>query len=379
MVGAQVRITLSLIAPTLVVVFAITFVGIWCAFRHRTYLLYLAAGCGLFAAGAMSQILYLPRDSGANALVSGMLYITAVCAATQGILNRVGRGLPWRAYLAFCAAILTALWYFFYIDRNLLVRVYVLNIGIGALLTVAALRMRRASAGRRIDTALFVVLLAFGLHFFPRTLLSIGTHAPNGPLAFADSPFWQWLQLSLAVFSVGLAITLLLAVAADTIDEVRHEGEKDWLTGLLNRRGFETRMRPFEQRGHEPAALVVGDVDHFKRINDQYGHSGGDAVLKDVARALTLSVRKRDLLGRIGGEEFAIYLPATDFQEAVRCAERLRAFVADTVRAPDGASPVTMSLGVAAATAADNWQSLFQRADEKLYAAKRAGRNQVAA
>ena len=379
MVGSQVRVTLSLIAPTLVLIFGITFVGIWCVYRRRTYLLHLATGCALFAAGAVSQILYMPRDSGANALVSGLLYTAAVCAATQGILNRVGRGLPWRAYAVFCAAIMVALWYFFYVDRNLLVRVYVLNIGFGGLLCVAALRMRTAATGRRIDTALFVVLLAFGLHFLPRTLLSIGAHAPSGPLAFADSPFWQWLQLSLAVFSVGLAITLLLAIAADTIEEVRHEGEKDWLTGLLNRRGFEARMRPYQNGGPDPAALIVCDVDHFKRINDGYGHDGGDAVLKNVARVLALSVRKRDLLGRIGGEEFAVYLPATDFQEALHCAERLRAAVADTVRAPDLATPVTMSLGVAAAIGAENWESLFRRADENLYAAKRAGRNQVAA
>lgn len=207
----------------------------------------------------------------------------------------------------------------------------------------------------------------------------MGTLAPQGALAFADSPFWQMLQLSLAVFSVALALTLLVAIAADAIDDVRKEGDKDWLTGVYNRRGFEARVRSLISNGNAAVALIVCDVDNFKRINDLHGHQSGDIVLKQVAKALNDAVRKHDLLGRIGGEEFGIFLPATEPPEALRCAERLRAAVEQSVRDPSDEAPVTISAGVAHTDRAESWEVMYRRADAKLYQAKRAGRNRVEA
>lgn len=377
MAGSQVRVTLSLIAPALLLIFGVTFLAIWFFFHRKRFLLHLAAGCATFACGAISQVLYVPRDTGLNALVSGFLYTAAACLVVQGVLERARVRLPWTAYGLYGAAIMAALWYFFYVDRNLLVRVYVLNAGFGLLFCYAAWRLRRASRQRPIDKALFLVVLLFGLHFVPRTLLSMGRLAPQGALAFADSAFWQTLQLSLAVFSVALALTLLIAIAADAIDEVRKEGDKDWLTGVYNRRGFETRVRALQSNGHAPVALIVCDVDNFKRINDLHGHQSGDQVLTQVAKVLEQAVRKHDVLGRIGGEEFGIFLPDTDLPEALRCAERLRATVEQAVRDPDGEAPVTISAGVAHTDRFESWEAMYQEADAKLYEAKRAGRNRI--
>lgn len=374
--GALVRVTLTLIAPALLLVFAAAFFGIWLKLGRRRYVLYLSGGCLAFALGTASQVLYVPRDTGVNALFTGLCYTLAVCLTGQGILDRVGRRLPWLACLVFTLFIVAALAYFFYIERNLLVRVYTLNIAYGLFFCLTAMRLQRA-ARTRIDRYLALGVLVFGLHFLPRTLLSLGSQAPQGALAFADSPFWQWLQLSLAVFSVGLAIALLVAIAADVIDEVRQEGEKDWLTGVYNRRGFEARLRSRGTPLHEDAALIVCDIDHFKRINDEYGHYDGDLVLKSVAQALRACARKRDIVGRIGGEEFAVYLPDTSMPEARVCAERLRAAVEHSAHVPTSTQRVTVSLGVAAASAGQSWESVFRRADQKLYEAKRAGRNQV--
>jgi diguanylate cyclase (GGDEF)-like protein len=370
-------VTLSLIAPALLLIFGLTFFAIWFSFHRRRFLLHLAAGCVAFAAGAMSQVLYLPRDTGLNALVSGALYTAAVCLVVQGVLERARVRLPWAVLGLYAAVIMSAIWYFFYVDRNLLVRVYVLNAGFGLLFCLAALRVRQSSRQRPIDRVLFFVMLLFGLHFLPRTLLSMGAHAPQGALAFADSRFWQLLQLSLAVFSVALALALLVAIAADAIDEVRKEGDKDWLTGVYNRRGFEARVRSLRSGEDVSVALIVCDVDNFKRINDLYGHQSGDKVLSRVAEVLQEAVRKNDVLGRIGGEEFGIFLPATDAPEALRCAERLRGAVEHAVRGPDDAAPVTISAGVAHTDLSEPWDALYQRADAKLYQAKRAGRNRV--
>ncbi len=377
MLGSQVRVTLSLIAPALLLIFGLTFFAIWVSFHRKRFLLHLAAGCVAFAAGAMSQVLYLPRDAGLNALVSGSLYTAAVCLVVQGVLERARVRLRWAVLGLYAAAIMSAIWYFFYVDRNLLVRVYVLNAGFGLLFCHAAWRIRQPSRQRPIDRVLFVVVLLFGLHFLPRTLLSMGAHAPQGALAFADSRFWQLLQLSLAVFSVALALALLVAIAADAIDEVRKEGDKDWLTGVYNRRGFEARVRSLRAGQDVSVALIVCDVDNFKRINDVHGHQSGDKVLTRVAEVLQEAVRKNDVLGRIGGEEFGIFLPATDAPEARRCAERLRAAVEHAVRSPDDEAPITISAGVAHTDGSESWDALYQRADARLYQAKRAGRNRV--
>ena len=381
MIGAEVRVTLSLIAPALLVVFGLAFFGLWYGFRRRAYLLHLAGACLLFAVGAASQVLYIPRDTGLNAVVSGALYAFAASLVAQSLLLRAGRPFSWWVYALFCVALVGALAYFFYIDRNLLARVYLLNGGLGALFCVTAMRMRSARSRRRIDRALFVIVLIFGLHFLPRTLLSLGRRAPEGALAFADSRFWQLTQLTLAVFSVGLAIALLAAVAADALDDARREGDTDWLTGLFNRRGFDARLAPVRAGVPSPrtCALVLCDVDDFKRINDVHGHDGGDAVLREVARALEQAAQPGDLLGRIGGEEFAVLLTGAGVEDALARAERLREAVARQVRTPDGSAPVTLSAGVAIADVGEPWETLYRRADAHLYAAKRGGKNRVVA
>lgn len=161
----------------------------------------------------------------------------------------------------------------------------------------------------------------------------------------------------------------------------------DPLTGVLNRRAFfqrgETELRRAE-REHTGLGLIMTDIDHFKRVNDRYGHQVGDAVLQAVCRTLQEGLRTYDFLGRFGGEEFIIALPNTGPVDAVRIAERLRAAVAATRSAlPQEAEglAVTASFGVGCAHPAPEappvLDELISRVDEALYAAKRAGRNRV--
>jgi diguanylate cyclase (GGDEF)-like protein/PAS domain S-box-containing protein len=163
----------------------------------------------------------------------------------------------------------------------------------------------------------------------------------------------------------------------------------DHLTELANRRAFfEAAELECDRAAHTPRslALIVFDADHFKHINDRYGHPAGDRVLCDLARVLRDSFRAVDTVARLGGEEFAVLLPSTGIDEAVASAERLRAAVAARLVAADGAEiAYTVSAGVAVLTAeagadtgAVNIDLLIKRADEALYQAKAAGRNRVA-
>lgn len=161
---------------------------------------------------------------------------------------------------------------------------------------------------------------------------------------------------------------------------------KDQLTGLHNRRYFDTHgvsLLEATRKTGKALSAVMCDIDHFKSINDRYGHDVGDVVLKEIAGRITKNVRSLDLACRIGGEEFVILMPETDTQVATLAAERIREEIAALPVIVDGGSikvDVTMSLGIASLDPGDETlRDLVRRADEALYAAKRDGRNRVVA
>lgn len=157
------------------------------------------------------------------------------------------------------------------------------------------------------------------------------------------------------------------------------EARTDTLTGLPNRRVFDDelsrRLAEFRRNG-TPLSVLIADIDHFKRFNDQYGHLAGDAVLTQVASVLQSTMRESDLVARLGGEEFAIVLPATDAPEASQAAERARMAIERATFHYEGKSlTVTISAGAAGAVSGEDATSLVKRADQALYASKAAGRN----
>lgn len=159
------------------------------------------------------------------------------------------------------------------------------------------------------------------------------------------------------------------------------EARTDALTLLSNRRAFDDelarRIAEFRRQG-QPFALVMADVDHFKRFNDLHGHPAGDEVLRGVARVLRRKMREVDLVARYGGEEFAIILPGTNLDDACRTAIRAGESIASSHFRHDGKElQVTASLGVAQVCGDEDGQALLTRADKALYAAKQGGRNRV--
>jgi diguanylate cyclase (GGDEF)-like protein len=158
----------------------------------------------------------------------------------------------------------------------------------------------------------------------------------------------------------------------------------DALTGLINRRGLEALALPAvaqARRAGTPSVMIMADLDHFKMINDKHGHAAGDVVLRALGRVILETVREGDVAARIGGEEFAIFLPATTLEGAYALAERLRRDVAAGVPHPSGGEArVTVSCGLAAVGAGSGTNALDEAlaaADQALYAAKRDGRDRV--
>jgi diguanylate cyclase (GGDEF)-like protein len=166
-------------------------------------------------------------------------------------------------------------------------------------------------------------------------------------------------------------------------DVVQRQAITDDLTGLVNRRRFKEALEAEVERARsfgEPLAIILADLDDFKRINDMFGHQVGDVVLRSFADLLRSHVRDVDVPGRIGGEEFAILLPGTDAGEAATVAERMRHSLGG-MRLPDSdgqAVQMTSSFGIAQLGTSDSADDLLRAADEALYRAKSEGKNRIA-
>lgn len=168
------------------------------------------------------------------------------------------------------------------------------------------------------------------------------------------------------------------------IDAVRAESQRDGLTGVANRKSFESALTSamrYAFSASEPLSLLFLDIDHFKAFNDRFGHSTGDQVLKLVAHVARQSTKGKDLVARMGGEEFAVLLPQATLQQAIGVAEQIRRAVMATElkkrSTGERLGKITISGGAATARPTDTRESLIERADRYLYEAKHTGRNRV--
>ena len=170
----------------------------------------------------------------------------------------------------------------------------------------------------------------------------------------------------------------------EAVAKLQEYADRDGLTGIANRRYFEGRLRDeytrWQRYGGDMSVLLF-DLDHFKKINDQFGHVVGDTVLREMAQRVAQVVRLQDTFGRFGGEEFALLLPCTPLEDAMQVAEKIRHAIGDLPVDVQGVCvPVTASVGGAAArVGVPNYDVLINEADAALYSAKRQGRNRSVA
>ncbi|MDR0207591.1 MAG: sensor domain-containing diguanylate cyclase [Pseudomonas putida] len=177
--------------------------------------------------------------------------------------------------------------------------------------------------------------------------------------------------------AIRQALSMGVQLLQQQLGSLTQAADSDPLTGLANRRAMNAALAALDQAGHPYAALAL-DIDHFKRVNDTFGHDVGDQALRHIARLIAECSRAGDLACRAGGEEFCLLLPHTDLASAGEIAERIRMTIATTPIDPVGT--LTISIGVACREQeTPSSQSILKRADERLYRAKQTGRNRVVA
>ncbi|HRP79202.1 MAG TPA: GGDEF domain-containing protein [Aquamicrobium sp.] len=244
----------------------------------------------------------------------------------------------------------------------------------------------RASATRPVGRGMIDTLLAFflgfsALHFLAKPFIAVMLGTGGSPGEYLSTTYAMISQTMGAVVAIATALILLAALILDMVKAITARSETDSLSGLLNRRGFEDRLADIVgrlPRDGVPVSPVICDLDHFKAVNDTWGHAAGDRVIAAFSATLRESAAGHHVVGRIGGEEFAALLPGFNLPAARLFAESVRmAFAGRAIEGfPEGES-FTASFGVAEIAPGETAASLLLRADLALYEAKRAGRDCV--
>ncbi len=378
MTGATVVLAINLIVVSLL---SASFATIWLYDRSQAIARWMA---GVYSLGAVYSVLeFAVARLGEPRPLVVLCFATLLAGLTLfdvGLARKYGIPVPRRLLTAIFALSVVACWFVNDLPRSSFARTTVYQFPFFLLQAIGAGILWRLRARSRLDTALMGLLALSALHFLSKPFL---------PHLLGDGASLTYLRMNYAlisqamgtVFAVASALLFMVILARDVIADVRMLSETDALSRLFNRGGFELHanalLREADARGR-PAALVICDLDHFKSINDTFGHASGDQVIRAFAGFLREASPAGHVAGRIGGEEFAILLPGTNLVAARLFAETARAaFSGLPVEGLPEPLRFTASFGVAERMAGESLSDLLSRADKALYEAKRNGRDCV--
>lgn len=251
----------------------------------------------------------------------------------------------------------------------------------GAIVLLETARGMRGRLRHAPDRMFYGLTLAFAANLVVQNLsIAFLADASMTVATWAQSPWGFALQASGATAGILFAVLILFIIGRDLVDTLRTMSETDPLSGVANRRGFDARSQATrrETAGRAPVGLIVFDIDHFKQVNDLHGHACGDMVICAVAQMAVEMAGPRGIVGRLGGEEFAILVPGIGLKETHDLAEAMRGALR-TVRWPHpmGDLALSASFGATGVGREELLGDAVQRADRMLYIAKNRGRDQV--
>lgn len=307
-------------------------------------------------------------------------FFVALAAMSAGVARHYLLPVPWRPLTAIALVAIVLYTIVMSLPRAATIRPFLYQapyVLIQIMVFATVLRSQRRAA---IDIALLAVSALAALQFAGKPFLAIAMGVGESTQSYLSTEYGAYSLTLQAIFLVSMGLLLLLAMVWDLIAEVTARSETDTLSGLLNRRGFEDRAERAIAAATQPgrtATMIVADLDHFKHVNDSFGHATGDRVISTFAKALQAGANSSIIVGRLGGEEFAIFLPG-GIGEGRAFAERARkSFAGTNIEGVSGHHPITASFGVTEFQRDDSLSELLRRADMALYDAKKGGRNRV--
>ena len=372
----------ALLNPSIDALLAGAFFLVWLNQRTRRYVLNTAIGFAIMGAGSLVQDIGPSLAMSAERLFTNSCFFLGAILICGAIAERAGLRPPYLTWTAIAALSIVPTAWFLFADPNLTARILLINTGLGLIPLLLAVQLWRQPRKFLVDKLIIGAALLSAANYLVRPI-SIA-QMTNGFSIFDDASralYWSTVQFSQAIIAVVFALVILVAIATDLIRELRREASTDKLTGLLNRRGFETRANQAVNRCADtgaPVCLLIADLDHFKRINDTCGHAAGDEAIAFFGTQIRSLCSEDMIAGRIGGEEFAVLMPGLEINAAHMFAETLRAVCSQHgASSLQNAIALTVSIGVCQGEPCAELSELLGDADHALYEAKEAGRNRV--
>ncbi|MGV3553489.1 GGDEF domain-containing protein [Rhizobium sp.] len=334
-------------------------------------------GLGLCASGFAMPMIPMPVH--ANALISDFLFVAGFFFYAEAFLKHFSLPLYRRERIAFGAIYLIMNAYVVLKVESLHLELLLNDIANSCLLGFALVRAMN-HARTRADRAVVMTGSIVVIDTLIRVLVFVYlTNSTDNLADFSLTTYAQAMQISTMLIGLLYVLSIAAALADRVFRQLRDAAERDPLTGLHNRRGFDRTLGDLGQSGKIAGAIVTCDIDHFKQVNDQFGHATGDRVIQALAFALRQGMPLNAITARFGGEEFVAFLPGASLAEAGILAQALRArFAAQNWRHIGVDRQITASFGVAAVAEDENSaEAATRRADRALYDAKAAGRNKV--
>ena len=313
-----------------------------------------------------------------QAIISNALFLAGFYFYGEAVLRRFGTKRYPVLRVSFAVAVLAIVAYAIFVEHNLRAELLAGDLGCAGLLLFPLLLTLR-KARHVLDKVLLLVVGLVVTETLVRASIYLTSVPAKGFGDFLASDYAFVMQVGAGVLGLVLALTALAGVGLDLILHYREAAEQDPLTGLLNRRGFERLVQNLDKDWRQSSAAIISDIDHFKFVNDTYGHATGDRVIAGVAELLRRHLPEGIAIARFGGEEFVILLPEHSLGEAGALANLLRLNLAARDWSGLGfRRQITASFGVAGVAPGDHSpHDAIARADKQLYAAKVNGRNTV--
>lgn len=360
--------------------FATTMTGVWMLDTKRRHILLFGLGFATFAAGLLFQVLHpFPSLCGA-VFAATALYLLAGLFFCEAVMARLGQ--PLFPFAGASISVLTLAIIAYLAQAGIAYKYMAIasNFGLGTMIAVLCIKSRKLADGNWIERTLHSVLVIFAMHFYLRSVLTFNMlDGVKSSEQLINSQYWVLVTISVSFIGVLLGLMILVVATADVINELQGERDADPLTGVLNRRGLErTARRKFTASDTSRRAVIIADIDHFKAINDEFGHSIGDQVLVEFSSLLRSMAEDGAIVGRVGGEEFILIVEGSA-QQCEVFANRLCNHVARySFSMLPNRRKLTSSFGVALMRENESIWDAAERADIALLGVKRRGRNRVA-
>ena len=373
---------LTMTIPIVAIIFCAVFIALWWRGRSHIHVLGYAYWFGAVALGLVLQTFVFGQMGPPEVVIFHLLSSSALITLAWALAKRDGVRAPLAGYIGITLVTAVILWFArMYDEQPILLMVQ--NFNAGLIFAMTAFTKWQASTKQIADRFLLYTLSGLAIYAFVRPSVTVLIQSQMTMDEYQASAFLTFNLAVTAFCTIFLALSLIATIVADSLEEQRSAATIDLLSGLKVRRAFEEQANEMiarAQRLEKPLCLIVGDLDHFKRINDGWGHATGDMVITKFGEVIANQIRNTDAAGRIGGEEFCIVVWNCQLKPAAALAERLRKSMAASGETGDCASlTITASFGVAQWQPGEPYSAVFERADAALYRAKRRGRNNVMA